>query len=138
MSTPANAIVNDQQLPLFAPPGTQIPKLIHAGTDWVGQPYVFIDDQSAAMYSKLGLGVLVDNVFGIALSGPTSFSESLENIHFGCGYWTLNPVQLSSVGSSAAVPVPTLVNDTPRLLSSAATVSNSVSNLKAADPSFPS
>ena len=132
----ANPITTIVQLPLFAPVGTLVPKCLHYGTDWVGQPYLFTDDSSVAINSKLGQGILVDNVNGTSISGPTSFFESLENIHFGCGYFTINPVQLESIGSSAAFPVPFLVSSTPRLISAASTVSSSVSALQAADPSI--
>lgn len=131
-----NSITNTEQLPLFAPPGTLVPKLIHSGIDWVGQPYIYTDNSTVALSSKTGQGVLVDNDFGIALTGPLSIFESLENIHFAGGYFTINPVQLECIGSSAAFPVPFLVNSTPRLLAAAATVSNSVSTLQTADPSI--
>jgi len=139
MSTPATPLIsNSDQLPLFAPAGTLIPKLIHSGTDWVGQPYVYTDDNSVALRSKTGQGLLIDNVFGISLSGPLSIFESLENVHFAGGYFTINPVLLEGIGSSAAVPMPFLVPDTPRLLSAASTVSSSVAALQAADPTIPS
>jgi hypothetical protein len=138
MSSTPNAIVNNQQLNLFAKPGTLIPKLIHAGTDWVGQPYVYTDDSSVALRSKIGRGVIVDNIFGTTINGPIAFLESLENIHVGGGYWTINPTQLESIGSSASIPVPWLVPSTPRLLYAAQTVKSSVSLLQAADPSISS
>lgn len=139
MSTPATPLIsNNQQLPLFAPVGTLVPKLIHSGTDWVGQPYVYTDNASVALRSKTGQGLLVDNIFGTSISGPLSIFESLENVHFSGGYFTINPVLLEGIGSSAAVPMPFLVPDTPRLLSAAATVSNSVSALQSADPTIPS
>lgn len=134
----ADAISNNEQLPLFAPVGTLIPKLLHSGQDWVGQPYVYTDNSSVAIRSKTGQGILIDNVFGTSISGPLSIYESLENVHFGAGYWTINPIQLESIGSSADIPVPFLVNTTPRLLDASQTVSNSVSSLKAADPTIPS
>lgn len=133
----ADAITNDQQLPLFAKPGALVPKLIHAGSDWVGQPYLYTDDSVVALRSKNGQGILVDNVFGTTISGPLAMFESLENIHFAGGYWTLNPTQIESIGSSAAIPVPVLVPSTPRLLSAAKTLKASVSSLQAADPSIP-
>lgn len=132
----SDSITNEVQLPLFAPVGTLVPKLIHSGTDWVGQPYLYTDDSSIALNSKIGQGILVDNVFGTSVSGPLSFFESLENIHFAGGYFTINPVQLECIGSSAAFPVPFLVPSTPRLFAAANTVSSSVSALKAADPTM--
>ncbi|MGC1582149.1 MAG: hypothetical protein WA766_11730 [Candidatus Acidiferrales bacterium] len=132
-----SAVTNPSQLNLFPTVQTIIPKCIHSGTDWVGQPYVYLDQSSAAMRSKLGQGVTVDNVFGVTLSGPLGIFENPENIHLGGGYWTLNPVLLESIGSCAAVPVPVLIPDTPRLLSAAQQVSSSVSTLQSADPSIP-
>lgn len=129
-------ITNNQQLDLFAKRGTLIPKLLHSGTDWVGQPYVFTDDSSVALRSKTGQGILVDNVFGTSIQGPISLFESLENIHVGGGYFTINPLQLESIGSSSAIPIPWLVPSTPRLLSAAKSISNSVGALKSADPSM--
>lgn len=133
----ADSISNNQQLPLFAPAGTLVPKLIHAGQDWVGQPYIYTDDSTVALRSKTGQGIIVDNVFGTTISGPIALFESLENIHFTGGYWTLNPVQIESIGSSASIPVPTLVPSTPRILAAATAVASSVSMLQAADPSIP-
>jgi hypothetical protein len=138
MSTPANAITNAVQLPLFAAPGVLVPKLMHAGSDWTGQPYIYIDDSSVALRSKIGQGIIIDNVFGTGISGPLSVYDSLENVHFGAGYWTLNPLQLEMIGSSAATPMPMLASSTPKLLSAASTVSSSVSMLQAADPNVPS
>src|SRR5271168_2538570 len=89
-----NAITNPDQLQLFPTAATIIPKCTHAGTDWVGQPYVYYDQSSVAMRSKLGQGVAVDNVFGVTLSGPLAIFETLDNIHVGGGYWSFNPVQL--------------------------------------------
>jgi len=132
----SNSITNDQQLPLYAPEGTPIPKTLHSGTDWEGQPYLYIDESTVALFSQPGKGIIVDNVFGNTLSGPTAIFEIPENIHFGGGYWAINPLMLQSIGSSAAVPMPWLVPTTPRLLSAAATVNSSVSALQAADPSM--
>jgi hypothetical protein len=115
-----------------------VPKLMHAGSDWTGQPYVYIDDSSVAIRSKIGQGIIVDDVFGTGISGPLSVYDSLENVHFGAGYWTLNPLQLEMIGSSAATPMPLLASTTPRLLSAASTVSSSVTALKQADPNVPS
>jgi len=126
----ANPITTNVQLPLFAPTGTLVPKVIHSGTDWVGQPYLYTDDSSIALNSKIGQGVLVDNDFGISLSGSISIMESLESVHFAGGYFTINPIQLECIGSSAAFPVPFLIPSMPRLLAAAAAVQSSVDTLK--------
>lgn len=134
----STSIVNSIQLPMFAPPGTLVPKIIHSGSNWVGQPYVYTDDSSVAVRGADGQGILIDNTFGTTITGPTAFFESLENIHFSGGYWTINPVLIESVGSSAAIPMPFLVPTTPRILSAAQTLSSSVSTLQAADPTITS
>lgn len=135
MTTPA--IANPSQLPLFPTPTAIVPKCLYAGTDWVGQPYVYLDGSSVALRSQLGQGITSDNVFGVTISGPIGIFETLENMHIGGGYWTFNPVQLESLASSASIPVPTFIPSTPRLLYAAQQVSNSVSMLQAADPSIP-
>lgn len=139
ISSVTSTIGTDTQLPLFPSAATTlVPKLMHSGTDWVGQPYVYTDTSSVALRSQLGQGVLVDNVFGTTLSGPIGIFESLENLHIGAGYWTFNPIQLECIGSSSSIPVPTFVTTTPRILSAAGTVGSSVSLLQAADPTITS
>jgi hypothetical protein len=133
-----NSITNPVQLPLFAPPGVLVPKTLYAGGNWTGQPYIYVDDSTVAIRAKIGRGIVVDNVFGTIVSGPLSVYDSLENVHFGAGYWTLNPLQLEMIGSSAATPMPLLAATTPKLLSASSTVAGSVSMLKQADPNIPS
>jgi hypothetical protein len=132
------SITTNQQLPLFPKPTDIVSKVMHSGTDWVGQPYLYTDSSSVALRSQLGKGVLVDNVFGTTVTGPFSIFESLENMHINGGYWTINPMQLESIGSSSALPIPWLVPATPRILSSAQTISSSVSTLQSADPTITS
>lgn len=133
------SVTTNVQLPLFPAPNTNlVPKLLHAGEDWTGQPYVYVDQNSVVVSGTPGQGIISDSDFGLTLTGPTAIFESLENIRFGGGYWTMNPTQLTCIGSSAATPVPLLVNSTPRILSSASTVSNSVSVLQSFDPSITS
>jgi hypothetical protein len=92
------------------------PKVIHAGDDWVGQPYVLVDSSSVRMNGGLQNGISISDEFGTILQGPISLSESPENISFGGGYWRINPMVTACIGSSAATPVPWLVNDTPEVL----------------------
>jgi len=41
-----------------------------------------------------------------------------ENRSFSCGYWRLYPMVLTCIGSSAAMPVPMLIYEKPKLLKS--------------------
>lgn len=104
----------DKRVDLTGPSVT--PKVIHAGDDWVGQPYVLVDENSVRMNAGLGNGISISEEFGTILQGPISLSESPENISFGGGYWRINPMVTACIGSSAATPVPWLVNDTPEVL----------------------
>ena len=100
-----------------------IPRLLHSGDEWTGQPYVYCDDEGieiAAGDSDRGdKGITVTSEFGTQITGPMSFAEMPQNMSFGCGYWRLNPMVLTCIGSSAAMPVPMLVYETPNLLKSA-------------------
>lgn len=132
-------LTTDIQLPLFPAPNTSlIPKVLHAGEDWTGQPYVYVDESSIVLCTKPGQGVLADPVYGITLTGPIAFFESLENMKVGGGYWTINPTQLACIGSDAATPFPWLIKSTPRILTAASAVSDSVDVLQSYDPSVSS
>ena len=99
------------------------PRMLHAGDEWQGQPYVYIDDAgveiTAGKSDRGDRGLAVTSEFGTQITGPMSFSEMPQNISLGCGYWRLNPLVLACIGSSAAMPVPMLVYDTPNLLKAA-------------------
>ena len=97
--------------------------LMHAGAKWTGQPYVFLDDEgveiAAGDSDRPDRGISVSHKFGTQITGPMSFAEMPENISFGCGYWRLNPLVLTCIGSSSAMPIPMLVYGSPRILSAA-------------------
>jgi hypothetical protein len=99
-----------------------IPRMLHSGDDWEGQPYVYLDEngvEMAAGTSDRGdKGITVTSEFGTQITGPMSFAEMPQAISFGGGYWRLNPMALTCIGSSAAMPIPMLVYDTPNLLKS--------------------
>ena len=94
------------------------PRLLHAGDAWLGKehPHVLIKDDSLRLMGSLETGVAIDPDFGTLIQGKMSFSESPDNISFSGGYWRINPLELASIGSSAAMPVPFLVPSTPELL----------------------
>jgi hypothetical protein len=58
-----------------------------------------------------------------------SFSEMPQNISFGGGYWRFNPLALTCIGSSAALPVPLLAYGKPQLLAGAGDISAITGNL---------
>jgi hypothetical protein len=91
-------------------------KVIHAGDDWNGQPFLLVADEAIVLAGSLENGMVVDPDFGTLMQGPISLSESPEKISFCGGYWRINPAVLSCVGSSAAMPVPWLIPDEPELL----------------------
>lgn len=93
------------------------PKLLHAGDNWLGesQPHLLIDEDSIRAIADLDKGVSVDSVFGTMIQGPLSLAEMPENIRIA-SYWCLNPMLLASIGSSAAMNIPTLVPATPPVI----------------------
>ena len=93
------------------------PKVLHAGDQWQGpdHPHILLRDDSIRMMGSLEYGLTVDPNFGVFLQGPMSFAETPENIAIGA-YWRMNPMLMASVGSMAAMPIPTLVPSEPRLL----------------------
>jgi hypothetical protein len=97
-----------------------IPRLLHAGDEWTGQPYVYLDDEgveiAAGNDDRGDKGITVTSEFGTQITGPMSFAEMPQNMSFGGGYWRLNPMVLACIGSSAAMPIPMLVYETPNLL----------------------
>jgi hypothetical protein len=102
--------------------------LLQAGAECDGQPYLFMDDASVSIVAgesdRPDRGISVTHLFGTQITGPMSFAEMPENISFGCGYWRLNPLVLTCIGSSAAMPVPMLVYGAPRILAAAQDMAN--------------
>ncbi len=92
------------------------PRLFQAGDEDAGQPYLLLTGQDIRMSAGGVNGLSIDEQFGTTLQGPLSLSEAPENISFCGGYWRLNPMVTTGVASSAATPVPLLVNAQPRLL----------------------
>ena len=74
-----------------------------------------------------GLGITSE--FGTQITGPMSFSEMPQNISFGGGYWRFNPLALTCIGSSAAMPVPLLAYDQPQITAGAGDLSGITQNL---------
>ena len=95
------------------------PKLLHAGDEYVGQPYLLVTDQAVALIGTPNSGGVADAPFGIGLHGRLSITEAPDRVSFAGGYWRINPMVLSCIGSSAALPVPWLIPSTPELIKAA-------------------
>ena len=94
------------------------PVTIMAGDTYVGQSYVSITEDGVAIVGDLKQVISVGPNFGLNLQGPMSIAAMPEQVSFGGGYWRINPTNLATIGSSAAMPVPWLVKAIPRLLQS--------------------
>jgi hypothetical protein len=92
------------------------PRVLQAGEEDAGQPYLLMTGQDIRMSAGTKNGISIDETFGTTIQGPISLSEAPENISFCGGYWRLNPMVLTGVASSAATPVPMLVNAKPKLM----------------------
>lgn len=92
------------------------PRLFFAGDEDSGQPYMLLTGHDLRFSAGTVNGLSIDEQFGTTIQGPISLSEAPENISFCGGYWRLNPVVLTGVASSAATPVPMLVDAQPKLM----------------------
>ena len=92
------------------------PTLQFAGQEFVGQPYSYHDENSVGLVSQPKHAILSDSEFGNVLAGPLSLLTTPENISMSSGYFKMNPLLLSMVGSCAALPVPLLVPGRPAIL----------------------
>jgi hypothetical protein len=104
-------------------------RLLHSGGDeWTGQPYALLDDSAITLVAGEGdrpnVGIGITGEFGTQITGPMSFSEMPQNISLAGGYWRFNPMALTCIGSSAAMPVPLLAYDKPQILAGAGDRSN--------------
>lgn len=52
-----------------------------------------------------------------------------QNISFGGGYWRFNPLLMTCMGSSAAMPIPLLAYNKPQLLAGVNDISEITGNL---------
>jgi hypothetical protein len=105
------------------------PKMLHAGDQWQGQPFVFLSDGQVVLAGSLEHGISVDPEFGTHIQGPISLSDTPENISVAGGYWRINPMVLACIGSSAAMPVPWLVPSDPELLAGASDIAGILGGL---------
>lgn len=109
------------------------PRVLHAGDSWEGQAYVYLAkdeiDIAAGSSDRPDQGVKVTSEFGTQITGPMSFADMPQNISVSGGYWCFNPLMLAAVGSSAALPIPTLVYSTPALLRSSKDMTSVASGL---------
>lgn len=92
------------------------PKVLYAGDEWQGQPYLVVNESGINMVGDKTHGLVCDNKFGITIGGSVSFSMMPDQISIGGGYYRLNPLLLSCLASTTPTPIPTLVKDTPNLL----------------------
>jgi hypothetical protein len=103
-------------------PGENVPRLLHSGEEWNGQPYVYVDDSGidlvAGTSERPDQGISVNSDYGTQVTGPFSMSDMPQNIAVANGYYRLNPALLACIGSSSALPIPTLVWGTPKILQS--------------------
>jgi len=93
------------------------PRLLHSGEEWLGTdyPHILVRDDSLRLVGGLTTGVSIDHEFGTTLQGPVSIPESPDHVHIS-SYWAMNPMLLASIGSSAVMPIPTLVPTIPAIL----------------------
>lgn len=106
------------------------PKVLHAGQQYNGQPYIYIDENGIQFYGDEKKVISLSSEFGIALSGLISFAAMPEQISFGGGYWRINPQVLSCVPSTTPTPVPWLVKAEPRLTKGSKDIASSVSYMR--------
>lgn len=108
------------------------PKMLFAGDEWVGQPYILLSDGQIVLAGSPDQGMILSPQFGATLQGKISMMTTPEQVSFGGGYWRINPQVLTSIGSSASVPVPWLIHDKPELLKGIEKLEASVNDLKKA------
>lgn len=106
-------------------PKTLQTKVLYAGDEWEGQPYVAVEEDSIIISASKTSGIAMSDKFGVTIGGPISLSTMPDQIAMGGGYWRLNPLLLSCVPSTTPTPIPVLVKSTPRLLSAKDDVSGS-------------
>ena len=123
-----DSVVSDQQVDVITP--AVQPKVIYAGDEPVGQPYIVATDSAIGIIGDPNHGVVVGPDFGVGIVGPMSFMAGPDQISFSGGYWRINPQVLSSIGSMSVTPVPFLVPSTPALLQSAADIDGCMSMME--------
>jgi len=92
------------------------PQKMMAGNSYTGQPYIIAQQNGLAMVGDQKHVITVSPELGVTISGPMSLSAMPQQISFGGGYWTLNPLNLSMLPSSAVTPVPMFKSATPKLI----------------------
>jgi hypothetical protein len=108
------------------------PKLLHAGDQFAGQPYLLISEDAIALVGDDKNVVNVNPDFGVQIGGKVSLSAMPDQVSFGGGYWRVNPTVLSCLPSTTPTPVPWLVKSVPELLRGA---DDATSGLEAAEAS---
>ena len=104
-------------LELISNPETLSPKLIMPGEEYTGQPYISVTEDDISLVADLDTVISLSSELGINIQGPISIAAMPDQVSF-CGYWRIHPLNLTAIGSSAALPIPWLEKSTPRSLQS--------------------
>ena len=105
------------------------PKSLYAGDSYQGQPSVAVTEDEIILVGDSNNVIRVDPDFGVLLSGNLSLSAMPQQVSFGGGYYRLNPLLLTCLPSTTPTPIPTLVKDTPNLLTGSDTLASCMSFL---------
>jgi hypothetical protein len=109
--------------------GKPAAKVLHAGDEFAGQPYLAIDENGFALVADAKKVLTLGPDFGINLSGLIHLAATPEQVSFAGGYWRINPLVLSGIPSTTPTPLPWLVPAVPRLLASSGDLSSVASGL---------
>jgi hypothetical protein len=107
-------------------PEAKQPKILYAGDQYDGQPYVVVTEEDIAIVGDKRSVIAVNPDFGILLGGRVSLSCMPDELMFGGGYWRLDPRHLSTVPSTTPTPIPLLVKSIPPLLNARSDISKSL------------
>lgn len=105
-------------------------KVIYAGSQPEGQPYVIITADGVALVGDESNVISLNPDYGVNLSGRIALACMPEQICIGGGYWRLNPLLLSCIPSTSATPVPLLNKAQPRILQSQSGLTSALSGME--------
>lgn len=111
-------------------PSAKQPKIIYAGDQYDGQPFLIVSEEDIALVGDKKNVISVNPTFGVLLGGRVSISSLPDQTSYGGGFWRVNPLVLSTVPSTTPTPVPWLVKDTPELLKAKKDVKSSVNYIE--------
>lgn len=110
-------------------PAALQPKVLYAGDDWNGQPYIAVQEEAINISASKTNGIAMSDKFGVTIGGVISFSTMPDQISMGGGYWRFNPLLLSCIASTTPTPIPVLVKATPNLVAAQSDLSDSLNVL---------